>query len=75
VSQKQICPKSSKMLDEKRKNLQNDLLSVVTKNKIPLNIELIDEITEKLLGINIPKKQFVNIGIQTDSCHKTRKLI
>jgi uncharacterized protein YajQ (UPF0234 family) len=52
-----------------------DLISLVTKNNIQLNFDLIEEFTERLLGITPQKKQYVNQGIQTNVCEKTKKLI
>jgi hypothetical protein len=55
LTDKEMCPKSSIMLIEKRKHIQTDLAAVLTKNNIPINIDLIEELTEKILGIN-PQK-------------------
>jgi hypothetical protein len=52
-------PKSSIMLTEKRKHIKNDFMGVLTKNKIPINsvnVDIVEEFTEKILGIDSHKK-------------------
>jgi hypothetical protein len=75
VPHKEICPNSSVMLIEKRKSIISDLTRVMTKNQIVIKADLIEEFTEKLLEIYTPVKQSVDIGIQTEDCHKTKKLV
>jgi len=56
VPQKEIFPKCSIMLIEKRKLIKTDLEGVLTKNKISIDYDLIEELTDKVLGINPNKK-------------------
>lgn len=44
------------MLNEKRKLIKIDLEGMLTKLNIPIDFDLIEEFTEKVLGINPNKK-------------------
>jgi hypothetical protein len=56
VPYKEIDTKSSIMLNEKRKHIKTELVDLLTKIKIPIDVNIIEDFTEKILGITPCKK-------------------
>jgi hypothetical protein len=76
VPQKEIAPKRSPLLCEKKTKLIEGLQKVIDQNKIVFNSIQIEEFAESLLLNSFkPNKLCVNQGSQTDECQKTQSLL